>query len=91
MQAYRAYLTFNFLGQILTLLGYLEINLDIFWSDSRLTERYRSHLSGENLGLLVKLEMKFDLFLPGSDASFKLTKLIFSVRFGLDSNILERF
>ena len=65
-----------FLGQILTLLGYLEINLDIFCSDSRLTEltgRYLSHLSGDNLGLLVKLEMNLDLFLPGSDTSFKLT------------------
>ena len=65
-----------FLGQILTLLGYLEINLDIFWSDSKLTEptrRYLSHLSGENLGLQMKLEMNLDLFLPGSDTSFKLT------------------
>ena len=29
--------------------------------------------SGENLGLLVKLEINLDLFLPESDASFKLT------------------
>ena len=40
---------------------------------TELTGRYLSHLSGEKLGLLGKLEMNLDLFLPRSDASFKLT------------------